>query len=434
MTYIKEYWDDQKKRAELAKQHTEEMEKQHRVRIGVSAEETKIYTGGKKFKPDLTDRQGSTPKVIVADADSVSAIFTYADGKTAVLNFASYKNPGGMFLQGSRAQEECLCHSSFLYNVLSRQKEYYEWNRQHKNRGLYLDRALYSPDILFFKDEKETFCDVITCAAPNISTARKYCMVSNDENHNVLYERIKFVLQVAEDQKVDTMIFGAFGCGVFGQNPAEVAAIFKELLSKGSSISKIIFAIPDGRNGNLAAFRKTFPFDDNRPRAAVTGHRPNKLWGYDMSDPRYATMKKIFKERLIEMNAKEGISGMALGVDMVFALAVLELKAEGYDIKLVCAIPCQNHPCRWPEESQKLYQNILSQADEVVLVTDAPYAPRLMQVRNEYMVDRLSGPNDKLIAVWDGSNGGTGNCVKYAMAKECNITCITPKMIEDSTY
>lgn len=258
MAYIKEYWTDKQKLAELAKQHTEEMEKQHHVNIGASAAETMTYTGGKKFKPNLTGGQNATPEVIVADADSVSAIFTYTGGKTAVLNFASYKEPGGLFLKGSRAQEECLCHSSFLYNVLSRQKEYYEWNNQHKNRGLYLDRALYSPDILFVKDGEETYCDVITCAAPNISTAKKYCGVSDGENYNVLCERIRFVLQIAEDQKVDTLILGAYGCGVFGQKPAEVAAIFKEFLSKGPSISKVIFAIPDGRNGNLAAFRKAF--------------------------------------------------------------------------------------------------------------------------------------------------------------------------------
>lgn len=55
-------------------------------------------------------------KVEIIALDSVSAIFEeHADNqKMAVLNFASYKNPGGMFIKGSKAQEECLCHESFL--------------------------------------------------------------------------------------------------------------------------------------------------------------------------------------------------------------------------------------------------------------------------------------------------------------------------------
>ena len=52
-------------------------------------------------------------------------------------------------MEGSSAQEESLCHESFLYNVLSRYKEYYHANTYCKNRNLYSDRALYSPDIIF---------------------------------------------------------------------------------------------------------------------------------------------------------------------------------------------------------------------------------------------------------------------------------------------
>ena len=94
-------------------------------------------------------------KIEVVDMDSVSAIFQYAENNTAVLNFASYKNPGGMFVNGSKAQEECLCHESFLYNVLKENQNYYNWNNQHKNRALYLNRALYSPNIKFFHEDKE---------------------------------------------------------------------------------------------------------------------------------------------------------------------------------------------------------------------------------------------------------------------------------------
>jgi uncharacterized phage-like protein YoqJ len=113
---------------------------------------------------------------------------------------------------------------------------------------------------------------------------------------------------------------------------------------------------------------------------------------------------------------------MALGVDTMFALAVLELIKEGYDIKLHCAIPCKNHSCKWVKESIDLYNDILSKANTVQLVTDEEYKPWLMQKRNEYMVDLA----DKVIAVWDGSAGGTGNCVRYAEKRGKEIIMIRP--------
>ena len=145
-------------------------------------------------------------------------------------------------------------------------------------------------------------------------------------------------------------------------------------------------------------------------KISVTGHRPNKMYGYDIYNKKWTELKEKFKSLLIENNCDEAITGMALGVDTVFALAVLELKEEGYDIKLHCAIPCKNHSCKWIKESVDLYNDILSKADTVKLVSDEEYKPWLMQKRNEYMVDLA----DKVIAVWDGSNGGTGNCVRYA--------------------
>lgn len=123
---------------------------------------------------------------------------------------------------------------------------------------------------------------------------------------------------------------------------------------------------------------------------------------------------------------------MALGVDTIAALAVLELKDEGYDIKLHCAIPCRNHSCRWNKESVELYNYILSKADIVKLVSDQEYKPYLMQKRNEYMVDLA----DIVIAVWDRSEyGGAYNCVKYALKKNKNILYVDPKtMIVFATF
>lgn len=142
----------------------------------------------------------------------------------------------------------------------------------------------------------------------------------------------------------------------------------------------------------------------------ITGHRPNKLYGYDLRATGYAILRSFIKKRLTEFHCTELYTGMALGVDQLAALAILDLRDEGLCIKLHAAVPCRGHSSRWPKTSRDLYDAILSKCDTVTLVTDAPYSAPLMQRRNAWMADRA----DLILAVWDGSPGGTKNCVDYA--------------------
>ncbi len=157
-------------------------------------------------------------------------------------------------------------------------------------------------------------------------------------------------------------------------------------------------------------------------KICVTGHRPNKLYGYDMTDDRWIVLKEKFKQILIDNNCDEAITGMALGVDTIFAYAVLELKKNGYDIKLHCAVPCRNFSSKWNKYNKAMYRHILGMADTVKLVSDEEYKPYLMQKRNEYMVDH----SDKVIAVWDGSKSGTKNCIDYAKKVGKDIIYVQP--------
>ena len=264
MTYIKEYWENKEKRAKKAVDWTQKMAKQHPTAIRNAINNTVTYLESYRFhdfdpNPDM--------EIVVDDKDSVRAILNeareieaeHSNKRLAVLNFSSFKNPGGMFEQGSKAQEECLCHESFLYNVLKEKMSFYENNRKNTNRALYYNRALYTPDVIFGSLNSGTTCDVITCAAPNKSAAQKYCGVTAEENHKVLKSRIKFVLDIAREEEVDVLILGAYGCGVFGQNATEVANIFKEFLSTTHQcFDKVIFAIPDGKDKNLEKFKKVF--------------------------------------------------------------------------------------------------------------------------------------------------------------------------------
>jgi uncharacterized protein (TIGR02452 family) len=198
----------------------------------------------------------------VVRTDTVSALMAHVDegGRTALLNFASYKHPGGGFMVGSRAQEESLCHESFLYNVLKEfDKTYYEQNRGDLNLGLYKDRALYTPDVLFMKNNELKKCDVITCAAPNFSVACK--RVTRGQNNTVLRDRVRFILEIAKIYHVDTFIVGAWGCGVFKQDPRAVAKCFEEECQRvfiNSKIHLVFAVIPPlpNQTDNLTPFIK----------------------------------------------------------------------------------------------------------------------------------------------------------------------------------
>ena len=253
--------EEMKKKAQA---HTVYMEQHHQKSIENSINHTYIYDEKSRFLFNKTPNIIPC-KISVKDETSTQGIIElakkYPNDKIAVLNFASYKHPGGMFMNGSIAQEEALCHDSFLYNVLREfQEEYYDENAKIKNRGLYTHKALYSQDILFFDDTKNCCsADVLTCAAPNYTTASKYSKVSRKENREVLEERIDFVFKITLSNKVENLVLGAWGCGVFGQNAQEVAEIFKKYIEKYKYCFKeIIFAIPHSRNGNLEEFRKVF--------------------------------------------------------------------------------------------------------------------------------------------------------------------------------
>lgn len=99
------------------------------------------------------------------------------------------------------------------------------------------------------------------------------------------------------------------------------------------------------------------------------------------------------------------ISGMAQGVDQWAA----EFAAQ-WSIPFDVYIPCYNQQQMWPAESQRRYWDLIKKARSIIQVSTEEYRPELMQRRNEAMVNSC----DLLFAYWDGSGGGTSNCIRYA--------------------
>ena len=252
------YWTGKTERAERAKRHATDVESRLAENVRSSVERSVVYGGPDRMPTEAVGRR-TYPEIAVVDADSVSAVFAEAESGRrgiAVLNFASYKNPGGKFLDGSSAQEESLCHESTLYPILARFGGYYGWNKGTLNGSLYADRAIWTPDVLFERSGKRPAdCAVITCAAPNLTAAARYGRATREENSRALASRISFVRRIAEENGVEDMILGAFGCGVFGQNPSEVATMFAETFYE-TTVGRIVYAIPAGPN--LTAFERAF--------------------------------------------------------------------------------------------------------------------------------------------------------------------------------
>lgn len=142
-----------------------------------------------------------------------------------------------------------------------------------------------------------------------------------------------------------------------------------------------------------------------------SGHRriPNDNTGYDLNNPCAYYVKNWLIKILQEQAPSKCISGVALGFDQVAAETCIELR-----IPFVAAVPCDDQDRLWQEEDKRFYKELLKQAAEVVVVSPGLYYPAAMQIRNCWLVNH----SDKIVALFDGSRGGTYNCLSYA--KICN--------------
>jgi uncharacterized phage-like protein YoqJ len=143
---------------------------------------------------------------------------------------------------------------------------------------------------------------------------------------------------------------------------------------------------------------------------AGTGHRPEKLFvTQPYSDYNFNVLTSFAESILKFEEPTKVISGMALGWDQALAQAAINL-----NIPCVAAIPFAGQEYKWPLNSQLQYNQLLLKMSEIVIVCEGTYAAYKMQIRNEWMINN----SDLLIALWDGSKGGTGNCINSAKKKQ----------------
>ncbi len=173
--------------------------------------------------------------------------------KVGVLNFASAKNPGGGFLNGAMAQEESLAASGGLYRTLTPHEGYYRRNRACGTM-MYTGCAIYSPDVVFFRDEKfrllprPVTASVLTLPAVNLGQ-----VMQKGEDltaaRAAMRERMARALELFGAMGDRTLVLGAYGCGVFRNDPRQVARWWRELLAEpafADRFPRVVFAVLDG--------------------------------------------------------------------------------------------------------------------------------------------------------------------------------------------
>ncbi|MFI6273961.1 TIGR02452 family protein [Streptomyces sp. NPDC050988] len=190
-------------------------------------------------------------------------------GPVAVLNFASARNPGGGYLNGAQAQEEALCRASALYACVVEAREFYDHHRAHRD-PFYTDRVIHSPAVPVFRDDRGQLLDepytagFLTAAAPNAGVVLRTAPDRTPELPGALASRAERVLETAAAHGYRRLVLGAWGCGVFQNDPEQVARAFRTLLTDGGrfagSFEHVVFGVLDRTKGAVvrSAFERAF--------------------------------------------------------------------------------------------------------------------------------------------------------------------------------
>lgn len=237
----------------------------------IAVEQARAVAGTRLYTPAqlsalmrVVSPGGPAPRVEVREGttQAVARQLVQDEGvaNPVLLNFASARNPGGGFLNGARAQEEDVTRCSGLYLCLLEQPAYYAANRAEPSL-LYTDRLIASPGVPFFRDDNRSrleapfLASVITAPAPNAGQHLRRFPGAHAEVDEALRRRAGYVLAAARDLGHRVLLLGAWGCGVFGNDPVRVADAFSSWLESATfagAFDRVVFAVIDGRAGQPA--------------------------------------------------------------------------------------------------------------------------------------------------------------------------------------
>ena len=203
----------------------------------------------------------------VRRCSSLKAILQLAEEenqeKIMCLNFASAKNPGGGFINGAEAQEESLARTSGLHDSLLQGWDYYRIHREMES-CFYTDMMIYSPKVPVFRKDKgellpkPVLCNFITSPAVNAGVVKRQEPERAHEIFGAMDVRTDKMLALALSKGNETLILGAWGCGVFKNDPKEIAELFKKHLhgKYKNKFKRVVFAILSKKEEMIQPFEE----------------------------------------------------------------------------------------------------------------------------------------------------------------------------------
>ena len=119
--------------------------------------------------------------------------------------------------------------------------------------ALYTSSAIYTPDVPVFRDDAGQLLDTpylaafITALAVNAGVVLARDPSRRNAVTATMRERIARVLAIAAVHGHTALVLGAWGCGVFQNDPAEIAGLFATALRGPfhGAFAEVVFAILD---------------------------------------------------------------------------------------------------------------------------------------------------------------------------------------------
>lgn len=160
-------------------------------------------------------------------------------------------------------------------------------------------------------------------------------------------------------------------------------------------------------------------------KLGITGHRPQKLYGFDESHPGNTYVINAIGNYLKKLEPEKVYLGMAIGSDQWAARWCVML-----NIPFVGVIPFEHQDQKWPPEVQKMYRKLRKKAESIHTVSESTdeNVNDVMQRRNMYIVDH----SDQILGIFGGCKGGTQHCLEYAQRQNKPIDIISPGLYYQS--